>query len=53
MFSSIIIVSIIFMFIAMQTNLFDKIENKVEDYQENKEIIIEDNDNNGYDDRNT
>ena len=32
------------MFVAMQTNLFDKIENKVEDYQENKEIIIEDKD---------
>ena len=43
-FSSILIASIIFMFVAMQTNLFDKIENKVEDYQENKEIIIEDKD---------
>ena len=43
-FSSILIASIIFMFVAMQTNLFDKIENKIEDYQENKEIIIEDKD---------
>lgn len=42
-FSSILIASIIF--IAMQTNLFDKIENKIEDYQENKEVIIEDKDN--------
>ena len=45
-FSSIIIASIIFMFVAMQTNLFDKIEKKVEDHQENKEVIIEDKDNN-------
>lgn len=44
-FSSILIASIIFIFIAMQTNLFDKIENKIEDYQENKEVIIEDKDN--------
>ena len=44
-FSSILITSIIFIFIAMQTNLFDKIENKIEDYQENKEVIIEDKDN--------
>lgn len=44
-FSSILIASIIFMFVAMQTNLFDKIENKLEDYQENKEIIVEDKDN--------
>ena len=43
-FSSILIASIIFMFVAMQTNLFDKIEDKVEAYQENKEIIIEDKD---------
>lgn len=45
-FSSILIASIIFMFVAIKMNLFDKIENKVEDYQDNKEVIIEDKDNN-------
>lgn len=43
-FSSILIASIIFIFVAMQTNLFNKIEDKIEDYQENKEIIIDDKD---------
>lgn len=44
-FSSILIAFIVFMFIAVQINLFDKIEKEVDEYQENNEVIIEDNDN--------
>lgn len=45
-FSSILIILIIFMFVAIQINLFDKIEEKIDEYKENKEIIIKDNDKN-------
>lgn len=44
-FSSILIISIVFIFIAIQTSLFDKVEKEVNEYPENNEVIIEDNDN--------
>lgn len=45
-FSSILIASIIFMFVAENTNLFYKIKKKVEDFKDSKEVIVEDKDNN-------
>lgn len=44
-FSSIIFIFLILMSVAIQTNLFYKIKNKVKEYQENKEVIVEDKDN--------
>lgn len=42
--SSIVFVIVIFIFIAMQTNLFYKIKTKYQDYQDNKEVQVDDND---------
>ena len=44
--SSIVFVVVIFIFIAMQTNLFYKIKTKYQDYQDNKEVQVDDKDNN-------
>ena len=43
--SSIVFVVVIFIFIAMQTNLFYKIKTKYQDYQDNKEVQVDDKDN--------
>ena len=43
-FSSLLIISITLIFISVQINLFDKIKEQVKNYQENKEVVIEDND---------
>lgn len=42
--SSIVFVIVIFIFIAMQTNLFYKIKTKYQDYQDNKEVQVDDKD---------